>query len=63
MPTIFDPPPDYVRVVRCKDCKHQIKTWTADGRRKDGGIFQYSCQINEEMGLDEEFCSSAERKE
>lgn len=56
--------PDVIRInCRCKDCRHQIKTWVKDGRRKDGGIWQYSCQINEEMGQDEEFCSSGKRKE
>lgn len=47
-----------VQIGRCKDCKYQIKTWVKDDRRKGGGIWQYSCEINEEMGLDEEFCSS-----
>lgn len=61
--TMFTRHPDDVRVIRCKDCQYQIKNWVKDGRRRGGGYWQHSCQENEYMGEDSQFCSLGKRKE
>ena len=57
-------------VIRCKDCKHQIKIWHKDKRMKDGGYWVCFCDRNEDQfvahsvnGYDDEFCSYGELKE
>jgi len=57
---------DIVEVVRCKDCKHQEKTFHADKRMKNGGYYVYFCDLAEEYShvcLDEDFCSKGERRD
>ena len=55
---------DAVEVVRCKDCKHQVKTWISDARRKEKGYCIYDCKLCEdgELGHDDDFCSYGERR-
>ena len=53
-------------IVRCKDCKHQEKTFHADKRMKNGGYYVYFCDLAEEYShvcLDEDFCSKGERRD
>lgn len=55
-----------VEVVRCKDCKHQEKTFHADKRMKNGGYYVYFCDLAEEYShvcLDDDFCSKGERRD
>jgi len=56
-------------IVRCKDCKHQIKEWRDDKRFKDKGYWVYGCKVMSDLcgywawfGQDNEFCSDAERR-
>lgn len=56
-------------VIKCKDCKYQVKEWREDKRMKDKGFWVYGCNhFGEIMGYwgfggnDNEFCSDAERK-
>ena len=59
------PSVDAVPVVRCKDCKHQEKTFHADKRMKNGGYYVYFCDLAEDYShvcLDDDFCSKGERK-
>ena len=60
------PAVDAVPVVRCKDCKHQEKTFHADKRMKNGGYYVYFCDLAEDYShvcLDEDFCSKGERRD
>ena len=57
-------------IIKCKDCKYQIKEWREDRRMKDKGYWAYGCKhFGEIMGYwgfggnDNEFCSDAEIKE
>ena len=57
-------------IIRCKDCKHQVKEWREDKRFKDNGYWVYGCEVISDacgywalFGQDNEFCSEAERKE
>lgn len=70
--TVLDiiPAVDAVEVVRCKDCKFQIKVFHEDKRRKEGGYWLYFCYRNEDQfvchavnGYDDEFCCYGEKKE
>lgn len=56
-------------LIRCKDCKYQIKEFRVDNRRKDGGYCVYACEFFGNLmgywgwgGQDHQFCSEAERK-
>lgn len=56
-------------VIRCKDCKHQVKEWREDKRLKENGYWVYGCKVISEIcgywawfGQDDEFCSEAERR-
>ena len=56
-------------IVRCKDCKHQVKEWRDDKRLKDKGYWVYGCKVISEicgywawLGQDDDFCSEAERR-
>ena len=58
-----------LEIVRCKDCKHQVKEWRDDKRLKDKGYWAYGCKVISDIcgywawfGQDDEFCSEAERK-
>ena len=57
-------------LIRCKDCKYQCKQFVEDRRMKEGGYWACGCSKMGELmgywgwgGLDEQFCSDAERKE
>lgn len=59
-----DPKP----IIKCKDCKYQVKEWRKDKRRKEKGYWVYGCEhFGEIMGYwgfggnDNEFCSDAEQ--
>ena len=62
---IIENAPDVAKVVLCKDCKHQVKTWISDARRKEKGYYIYDCELCEdgELGHDDDFCSYGERKD
>ena len=56
-------------VIKCKDCKYQVKEWREDKRMKENGYWVYGCKhFGEIMGYwgfggnDNEFCSDAEQK-
>lgn len=56
-------------IIKCKDCKYQVKEWREDKRMKDNGYWVYGCEhFGEIMGYwgfggnDNEFCSDAEQK-
>ena len=60
---------DIVPIVRCKECKHQIKTWHQDNRMKSGGYYLFMCDLNQDPfvshvvnGADDDFCSVGEKK-
>lgn len=53
-------------VIRCRDCEHQIQYFYEDKRRKDGGYYIYGCELPDNYShicFDDDFCSSAKRKE
>ena len=57
-------------IIRCKDCKHQVKEWREDERFKDNGYWVHGCEIISDVcgywalfGHNDEFCSEAERRE
>ena len=57
-------------VIKCKDCKYQIKEWREDRRMNEKGYWVYGCRhFGDLMGYwgfggdDNEFCSDAEIKE
>lgn len=54
---------DYVKVVRCKDCKHQeVYCYETRGKK----YFSYNCELaenNSHVCLDDDFCSRGERRE
>ena len=59
-----------LKIIRCKDCKHQRKIFHDDRRFKNGGYYTYGCDFISDpfvgtpvYGLDEQFCSSAEEKD
>ena len=63
------PTVDAVEVVRCKDCKYQIKEWHPDNRMISKGYYTYGCDRNFHLyssnavnGHDNEFCSNGERR-
>ena len=52
------------KLIRCKDCKHQEKTFHEDKRRKDGGYYIFGCNLADGFShvcLDDDFCSRGER--
>lgn len=66
---IDDSRPQGESVIRCQDCKHQVKKWREDRRMKEKGYWAYGCKhFGEIMGYwgfggnDDEFCSDAEQK-
>ena len=55
-------------IIRCKDCKHQVKEWRTDKRLKDGGYTVCGCGVVGDacgywalLGQDDDYCSMAER--
>lgn len=64
------PTVDAVPVIRCKDCRHQVKEWRDDKRFKGNGYYACGCDIVGDacgywalLGQDYDYCSMAERKE
>lgn len=60
---------DLVPVVRCEKCVYQQKAWHSDKRRKEGGFFMYSCELNQDPfvthvvdGDPGGFCSEGKRR-
>ena len=58
-----------IEIVRCGECKHQVKQWHEDNRRKDKGYYIYWCDRNEDpfvahtvSGEPTDFCSYGERR-
>ena len=56
-------------LIRCKECKHQIKEWRADKRLKNKGYMVCGCDVVGDacgfwalLGQDEDYCSYAERR-
>ena len=56
-------------LIRCKDCKHQIKEWRTDKRLKNKGYMVCGCEVVGDacgywalLGQDDDYCSYAERK-
>lgn len=56
-------------LIRCKDCKHQVKEWRADKRLKDKGYMVCGCDVVGDacgywalLGQDDDYCSYAERR-
>jgi hypothetical protein len=57
-------------IIRCKDCKNQVKKFHADKRYKYGGYWEIGCKFFREVcidcwgwgGEDEQFCSEAVRR-
>ena len=61
---------EFTKVIRCRDCKHQVKEWRTDKRLKDKGYMVCGCDVVGAacgywalLGQDEDFCSMAEPKE
>ena len=57
-------------IIRCKDCKYQVKQFVPDKRYKEGGYWESGCSNFGARcgywafgGADDEFCSDAEPKE
>lgn len=53
-----DPEAEWVKVVRCKDCKHY---YYADNRISQEQ--RYSCDLDGDRWTPDSFCSYAERRE
>ena len=56
-------------LIRCKECKHQIKEWRTDKRLKDKGYMVCGCEVVGDacgfwalLGQDDDYCSYAERR-
>lgn len=56
-------------IVRCKDCKHQVKEWRTDKRLKNKGYMVCGCEVVGDacgywalLGQDDDYCSFAERR-
>lgn len=67
---LIDNAPTERMPIKCKDCKHQKKWWNEDKRMKEKGYWIYGCDLIDDhfvgtpvWGEDNQFCSSAERKE
>lgn len=57
-------------LVRCRDCKHQVKEWRTDKRYKDNGYTACGCDVVGDacgfwalLGQDDDYCSYGQRKE
>lgn len=56
-------------IIKCQDCKYQVKEWRKDKRKKEKGRWVYGCEHFGKLmgywgfgGYDNEFCSDAEQK-
>lgn len=56
-------------IIRCKECKHQVKEWRTDKRLKDNGYMVCGCDVVGDvcgywalLGQDDDYCSYAERR-
>ena len=56
-------------IIRCKDCKHQVKEWRTDKRFKGNGYMVCGCDVVGDacgywalLGQDDDYCSWAERR-
>lgn len=56
-------------IIKCKDCKYQVKEWREDKRMKEKGYWVCGCEHFGELmgywgfgGNDNEFCSDADLK-
>ena len=56
-------------IIKCQDCKYQVKEWREDKRMKEKGYWVYGCKHFGEImgywgfgGYDNEFCSDAEQR-
>lgn len=56
-------------IVRCGECKYQVKGWHEDNRMKSKGFYYYHCDRNEDPfvahtvnGEPTDFCSYGERR-
>ena len=56
-------------LIRCKECKHQIKEWRTDKRLKNKGYMVCGCDVVGDacgywalLGQDDDYCSYAERR-
>ena len=66
---VNDLPTAQPEIIRCKECKYQVKEWREDKRLKENGYWVYGCRVLSEIcgywawfGQDDEFCSEAERR-
>ena len=69
MNAINDMPTIEPEIIRCKDCKHQVKEWRDDKRLKDKGYWVCGCDVVGDacgywalLGQDDDYCSRAERR-
>ena len=58
-----------IDLVRCGECKHQVKQWHEDNRMKSKGFYYYRCDRNKDPfvahtvnGQPMDFCSYGERR-
>lgn len=56
-------------IIRCKDCKYQVKEWRTDKRLKDNGYMVCGCNVVGDVcgywalfGQDDDYCSMAKRR-
>ncbi|MEE1314776.1 MAG: hypothetical protein UHS49_03300 [Faecalimonas sp.] len=56
-------------IIRCKDCKHQVKEWRTDKRLKNNGYMVCGCDVVGDacgywalLGQDDDYCSMVERR-
>ena len=54
--------PDFVEVVRCRDCKHRRQIWTAVAEKRYGGTL-CECEYADTLVPLDHFCSYGERRE
>ena len=64
-----DMPTAEPEIIRCKECKHQVKEWRTDKRLKDNGYMVCGCDVVGDacgywalLGQDDDYCSMAERR-
>ena len=62
-------PSAQAEIVRCRDCKHQVKEWRTGKRLKNKGYMVCGCEVVGDacgfgalLGQDDDYCSFAERR-
>ena len=67
--TLKDMKEEQPEIIRCKDCKHQVKEWRVDKRFNDKGYMVCGCDVVGDacgywalLGQDDDYCSMAERR-